>query len=182
MSFTSDKWKENHIPGLNKKEEKDEWKQQKTREFKLSRRIWIPIAAITLLVSIIGIGAYLNSLYTYNNVIPFDSAQVLIYEDKALSFQLHSIQWQTCDPSIQSSEYVIIYAFNNGTVPLTLTFQNENFQYSELASYVSMNWNYTGTPLNPGSSIGLEMWLTVGPIDNPPPSLSFDTTIQGYES
>lgn len=90
-----------------------------------------------------------------------------------------NIDWGNLTPN-STITYNIVVA-NNGTVPVTLTFETENWNPPEISNYITVTWNYDGVPLNPQSSKTIALILTVAENINGISSFSFDIKIIAQE-
>jgi outer membrane biosynthesis protein TonB len=82
-----------------------------------------------------------------------------IYSDQACTNKVPSINWGTLTPGASQSQ--VIYVRNEGNTPATLTVALSNLTPSNLANYITLNWNYANQHLSAGSVQQITLALTV---------------------
>jgi len=82
-----------------------------------------------------------------------------IYWDSACANQVSSIDWGLLDPD--SSKAVTVYVRNEGNSVVTLFKSTQNWNPSAASSYMTLNWNYNGQPVNANAVVQVKLTLSV---------------------
>jgi hypothetical protein len=117
-----------------------------------------------LVLSAIIIGAIALQMFTVR--IPSDfnvtSVGLEVYWDVDRIDYVTVIYWGALSPD--DTVTVNVWLYNNGTLPITVTFQQDNWS-SELASqYLVIGWDYDGIPIVSDEIIPVTLSLHVDPL------------------
>ncbi|MEM1582415.1 MAG: hypothetical protein QXK89_07910 [Candidatus Bathyarchaeia archaeon] len=109
------------------------------------------------------------------------SVNLAVYWDQACTQPVSEINWGTIAPG--GTVPMIIYIKNIGTVPITLSKSESNWNPAGASSYITLTWNYTsGTKIQPNNVLAVTLTLTVSNSVQGVTSFSFTITITGTES
>jgi len=100
-----------------------------------------------------------------------------VYSDSACTQNLTTINWGTIEAG--SSTNQTIYVKNTGTGTLTLSLATSNWIPVEASSYLTIDWNKTGTHLSAGQSTSAILTLTVASNTTGVTTFSNTITIRG---
>jgi hypothetical protein len=106
---------------------------------------------------------------------PAPNALIKIYLDQSCITPFSSIKWGTLTPGSTTS--VVLYARNEGNIPVTLSESASNWNPSALGSYLTLNWDYANQKLAPNATVKLTLNLKVASSISGISSFSFNTTI-----
>jgi hypothetical protein len=81
------------------------------------------------------------------------------YWDAGCTDEVTEIDWGTLEPGFQTE--TAFYVKNQGNTPVTLSLGVEAWSPSEAQTYMSLDWDYDGRPVNPDTAIPVRMTLTV---------------------
>jgi hypothetical protein len=81
------------------------------------------------------------------------------YWDAGCTEEITEIDWGTLEPGSQTD--TTFYINNQGNTPVTLSLGVEAWSPSEAQAYMSVGWNYDGSPVNPATSFPIQITLTV---------------------
>jgi len=81
------------------------------------------------------------------------------YWDAGCTEEVTEIDWGTLEPGSQTD--TTFYVNNQGNMPVTLSLDTEAWSPSEAQTYMSLDWDYDGSPVNPDTAIPVRMTLTV---------------------
>jgi hypothetical protein len=70
-----------------------------------------------------------------------------------------------------------LYIRNEGTTPVTLTKSLANWNPTNLAAYLALNWNYSNQAIVPATNVVVTLSLTVASNTPATNSFGFDTTL-----
>ena len=98
-----------------------------------------------------------------------------IYWDPACTNQTSSVNWGLLDPG--SSKTVGIYVRNEGNSVILLSKTVQNWNPSNVQSYVSLNWNYVNQTLSVNQVLQVSLTLVVSSAVSGITNFSFDVTI-----
>ena len=82
-----------------------------------------------------------------------------IYWDSACTNQVSSIDWGLLEPD--SSKTVTLYVRNEGNSVVALSKSTQNWNPSDASSYMTLNWNYNGQPVNANAVVQARLTLSV---------------------
>ena len=102
---------------------------------------------------------------------------VEVFSDAACTQVLTAIDWGLLEPSQVVSRTV--YLKNVGNTPLTLSMSTSTWAPSSAASYISVNWNAGGKVINPSTTLGANITLSVSSAIGGIDSFSFYIVITG---
>lgn len=102
-----------------------------------------------------------------------------IYKDPALSELLTVIDWGTLTPGEQKG--VTAYIQSTSTFSLLLALTTTNWNPDNAGDFIALDWDYTGTPLNPREVRKVVLTLVVDPTIKDITNFSFDITISASE-
>jgi len=100
-----------------------------------------------------------------------------VYSDSACTQNLTTINWGTIEAG--SSTNQTIYVKNTGTGTLTLSLATSNWNPTTASSYLTIDWNKTGTHLSAGQSTSAILTLTVASNTTGVTTFSNTITIRG---
>jgi hypothetical protein len=86
-----------------------------------------------------------------------------------------SLSWGVISPS--AAKNLTVHVRNEGNIPITLTKAMANLNPSNLATYLTLDWDYGNQPLDPGETLKLTLTLSVSESIANISNFSFDTTI-----
>ena len=139
------------------------------------------VAAILLLVFL---GAFFGAYGLSNTFISIASSGrivtigVEVYEDADLTLALLEIDWGELEPGDIGSKS--FWAYNNGSVPITLSFNTSSWLPTNAEAYLDLTWNYAaGAVIGPSESLKLTFSLYVHPDISGIVDFSFIITIVG---
>ena len=142
-------------------------------------RKWI--AAIICFIMLMGIAV--GILYKYrilNNSGTVKAIGIEVYKDADGTIQLTNIDWGIIEPG-QNMTY-IIYVKNEGNTNVTLSKVESDWTPVEASTYVSLEWDYNGSIINPKSMIPITLTLRVSIDISGIEQFTFNTTIVGTET
>lgn len=142
-----------------------------------NERIFFEIALLPVLCALAS-GTALSLLQTSRTISNTGSIKgigVGIYWDLACTNQTSSINWGLLSPG--SSKTVGIYVRNEGNSVAVLSKTVQNWNPSNVQSYVSLNWNYVNQPLSVNQVLQVNMTLIVSSTASGITNFSFDITI-----
>lgn len=102
---------------------------------------------------------------------------VEIYYDSECTSPVSSIDWEMVEPG-SSSNYTV-YVKNLGETSVKLYLNTQNWDPSDAALYMSLDWNYTGVVLEPLESIPIMLTLTVSAEATGITDFSFEIVVTG---
>lgn len=100
-----------------------------------------------------------------------------VYWDSGCTDPVTSVDWGTVEPG--SAEDVMVYIKNEGSAPVTLALETENWNPPSVSTYMSLTWNYTGGITNVGEVVQVTFSLSVSDTIEGITSFSFDIVIIG---
>lgn len=116
---------------------------------------------------------------TINNEGNVNSIGVGVYRENACINEVSTIDWGYIEPG--SSQNVIIYVRNEGSITMTLNMTTDNWNPSSSSTYITLNWNNEGSHVNAQSVLETILTLSVSSNISEISSFSFDITITGTE-
>ena len=81
------------------------------------------------------------------------------YWDIGCTDKVTEIDWGNIEPGSQTE--TTFYVKNQGNTPVTLSLGVEAWSPSEAQNYMSIDWDYDGSSVNPGASIPVQITLAV---------------------
>jgi len=81
------------------------------------------------------------------------------YWDVSCTDKVTEIDWGTLEPGSQTE--TLFHIKNQGNAPVTLSLGVEDWSPSEAQNYMSVDWDYDGSPVNPGAAIPVRVTLAV---------------------
>jgi len=100
-----------------------------------------------------------------------------VYSESQTNTPLTSVSWGTLQPG--GSQNVTCYIKNEGSSATTLSLETSNWSSTAAETYLVLNWNYTGTPINPDAVEQITLTLTVDGNIQGVETFNFDITIVG---
>lgn len=100
-----------------------------------------------------------------------------LYSDGGCTTKVTSINWGTTEPG--GSYNSMIYVKNLGDVGVRLFLNTQNWDPSEAAQYMQLDWNYTDAVLGPEQSIPIRLTLTVSQNATGINDFSFEIVVTG---
>lgn len=88
---------------------------------------------------------------------------------------ISAVNWGELTPGGFSQ--VVLYLKSTSTAPATLTLSTENWSPATAADYLSLEWDYDGSPLSPGENRGVLLTLRVSESVTGITSFAFDIVI-----
>jgi len=105
------------------------------------------------------------------------SAEIGVYSNYQCTTPLTSLSWGTLEPG--GSQTRDCYIKNEGDTALTLSLETSNWNPTEAASHLTLNWNYNENPVDPDAVVHVTFTLSVSPNIQGITSFSFDINIVG---
>ena len=102
-----------------------------------------------------------------------------VYLDIQCSSPLTSIAWGTLEPG--ANQNVVCYIKNEGNTAMTLSMYASNWSPSSAENYLTLNWNYNSSPIDPDEVVQITFTLTVATDITGITTFGFDVTIVGTE-
>ena len=103
------------------------------------------------------------------------SVTIGVYNEVACVTEVSSIDWG--DIEAGASKEVTVYVKNLGIMSVTLSLSTQNWSPSAAQNYMSVDWDYDGSPLNPDAVVPVQISLTVSEEINDITSFSFEVII-----
>lgn len=139
-------------------------------------RIVLLLALCALASGIFGTAlSLLQTSRTISNVGSVKGIGVGIYWDLTCTNRTSSINWGLLNPG--SNKTVWIYVRNEGNSVVVLSKTVQNWNPSNVQSYVSFNWNYINQTLSVNQVLRLSLTLIVSSTVSGITNFSFDVTI-----
>jgi len=141
----------------------------------------ILVVSLALVLSALAIGALNNvfSLLQTNRTISSDGSVkgigVGIYWDSACTNRVSSINWGVIDPG--SNMTVTIYVRNEGNTVVTLSKATQNWTPTTSASYMTLNWNYSGQAMSVNQVLQVRLTLGISQTISGITNFTFDVII-----
>lgn len=134
---------------------------------------YVAIAGIVL--TAIVVGAILYYSYKINATGSIKAIGIKVYGDLDATKEISSIAWG----EIPAGGYaeVTVYAKNTGNAPVNLTLTTENWQPSTATQYLTLVWNYVGTPITVNEVRAIKLTLKVSATVSGITNFSFDIII-----
>ena len=145
---------------------------------KITKIIVLPIVLTAVLLTLTTLGALSNS----QNVDlsgTIATVNVDIYSDNACTQPCTTVNVGTLNPGSTFTQTV--YVKNNGSIPVTLSMNTNNWNPITASDYLTLSWNRQNQILNPGLSCEATLTLTVGTNTDNLTSFSFSVTITGMQ-
>jgi hypothetical protein len=101
---------------------------------------------------------FLDTTSIVEDVQPPD-VTVGVYEDAECTTEVSSIAWGDLEPG--GSNNVTVYVKNLGDTTVTLSLGTQNWSPSEAQNYLSIDWDYEDTALDPDAVIPVQLILSV---------------------
>jgi len=111
------------------------------------------------------------------------TAEIGVYSNPECTISLTSLPWGTLEPG--GSKNIDCYIKNEGSSAITLSLETSEWYPTspDVTEYLTFDWNYNETPINPDAVVHITFTLTVSPdITADITSFSFDITIVGTSS
>jgi len=102
-----------------------------------------------------------------------------VYSDSQCTTQLTSMTWGTLEPG--ANQNVVCYIKNEGNTAMTLSMYASNWSPASAENYLTLNWNYDSTPIDPDEVVQITFTLTVSPDITGITTFGFDITIVGTD-
>ena len=136
------------------------------------------IAAMAVASAVFTYGLLFGSK-TINNEGNVSSIGVGVYWESACTTAVTTIDWGYLQPG--SAKDVTVYIRNEGTVPMTLSMTNGNWDPAGASEDITLAWNREGSQVNAQSVLQAVLTLTVSSSISDISGFSFDVTITGTE-
>jgi len=139
-----------------------------------------PIAK--LLVVLLVINAFLvaatgsTQLMVFRNTAIIKSIEVGVYQDAGCSYPVEGIDWGIIEPGQDLTK--IVYMRNEGNWEFHLSVYAANWTPPETESYMSLTSDYQGQPIPVGSTIRVELILSLSEDVRDIASFDFDLVIE----
>ena len=104
---------------------------------------------------------------------------VSAYWDSTLRMRVNAISWGYLAAGTQKS--YIIYIFNYGTGPATLSISTSNWNPPNASSYLTLTWSYSGQSLYAGATVPVTLTLTASQNITGIDQFNFDITIEARD-
>lgn len=134
----------------------------------------------TLIALVLLEGAATGSLFRrviLLNVGTIEAIGVGVYWDSDCSTEVTSIDWGVVEPG--ATKKVTVYVRNEGSAPVTLSLETENWNPSDASDYMSLTWNYAGQVIEASMVVQVMLSLAVSDTIEGITSFSFDIVIIG---
>ena len=115
----------------------------------------ILIIAVTVIVLVAG-EAYFTLRMSQSGIIV--AVGIEAYSDAKLTHKATEVSWGLVP--LGSTTERALYIKNNGTMPITLTFQVAEWNPTEAAQFISLSWNCTNTALQSSEVVLLKLCFT----------------------
>ncbi len=102
-----------------------------------------------------------------------------IYWSQQANDRVSSIDWGTLEPG--SNKSVTIYVRNEGKKSVSLSFYTSEWNPSEAADYLSLNWDYEGQSVGVGEVVQVTFTLSIAPSTKGIETFGFNITIIGTQ-
>lgn len=135
------------------------------------------ILILLLFFGVVGVGAVLNYVYRIQSAGTIKAVGIQIKDDNGNV--ITKIDWGILNPASITTRN--IYAVNNGTAPITLILTTENWNPPQAENYITLSWNYPGTPITAGQSYPIILTLTVSEDITGISNFSFDIVVIAQE-
>jgi len=123
----------------------------------MKTRYLIPLLVLLfLLTTTMGV---LHFAFSIPNRARVKGVGVSIWWDYNCTLPVSEIDWGMIEPNQTKTTAIYIKSVSNVNITLTLSTQNWNPQ--EASQFITLTWNYTGTPLTPKSVTPIELYLHV---------------------
>lgn len=106
---------------------------------------------------------------------PATSTSFGVYWDQACTNKTSSITWGTLSPG--ATKQIVLYVQNEGNTPITLYKATTNWNPSNAANFLTLNWDYGNQSLSAGSATKITLTLAISINITTIKDFSFDTTI-----
>jgi hypothetical protein len=117
----------------------------------------VAIASITITTAISILLSKIGNL-SFPSLATIKTIGVEAYWDPNCENKTETIDWGTIWPG--SSKNVTFYIRSVSNFRATLNLNTTNWNPANISDYISLSWNYNGTPLNPGKIIQLTLTLS----------------------
>jgi hypothetical protein len=114
---------------------------------------------------------------TLPNVGTVKAIGVGVYWDTSCSDHVSSIDWGMVEPG--TTKNVSFYTKNEGTTPVTLSLETENWNPANASIYMSLDWDYAGQEIDVDEVIQVTLSLSVSDSIGGITDFSFDIIIIG---
>lgn len=134
----------------------------------------------TLITLILLDGAVTGVLFgslTLPNVGKVKAIGVGVYWNSGCTDTVTSIDWGSVEPG--AIENVTVYVRNEGSAPMTLSAETENWSPSTASSYMSLSWDYGGQIVDVDEAVQVTLTLSVSDTIEGITNFSFDIVING---
>ncbi len=119
---------------------------------------------------------FLDTMSIVESVEP-PEVTVELYYDSECTNPVSSIDWEMIEPGTSSN--FTIYVKNLCETSVVLSLNTQNWDPSEAALYMFLDWNYTGAVLEPGDSIPIMLTLSVSEEATGINDFSFEIVVTG---
>ncbi|UCC33330.1 MAG: hypothetical protein JSW53_06080 [Candidatus Bathyarchaeota archaeon] len=100
-----------------------------------------------------------------------------VYWDSGCNSIVGSVDWGVVEPG--ATKNVVVYIKNEGTDPVTLSLDTENWNPSAASSHISLTWEYGGEVVAVGGVVEARLSLAISDTIEGITSFSFDIVIAG---
>ena len=145
---------------------------------KITKMIMLPIVLTAVLLTLTTIGALSDSQNVdLNGTIA--TVNVDLYSDASCTQPCTTINVGTLNPGSTFTQTV--YVKNNGSIPVTLSMNANNWNPTTASNYLTLSWNRQNQILNAGTSCEATLTLTVAINADSLTSFGFSATITGTQ-
>jgi hypothetical protein len=117
---------------------------------------------------------------TITNVSAVDTSKVGVYWNSDCSDGVSLIEWGTLTPN--SVKNIAVYIQNEVDELQFLSMRQINWNPSKASDYITLEWNYTGKPIDPGEVFQILLTLSVSRYIEGISNFSFDILITGSQN
>ena len=117
-----------------------------------------------------------TNMYSYGSIQTI-TAGVKVYKDVSCTTILSQVPWGSIAPGQFNTN--IIYIKNEGSTPLMLSLDTENWNPTNAPSYMTLSWDYNGQTIAPGQVVQSILTLSVSPNISGISSFNFEIIISG---
>jgi hypothetical protein len=133
------------------------------------------VAAAGIILTAIVVGAILYYSYKINATGRIKAIGIKVYADLDCTKEVSSVYWG----EVPSGGYAetTVYIKNTGNAPVNLSLTTENWQPSTASQYLTLVWDYAGTPLTANEVRRVKLTLKVSATVTGITDFSFDIII-----
>ncbi len=141
------------------------------------KKLWVIAVSIILIACLGGATVYAAQVYNYKigSTGTISTVGCSVYSNQAGTNILTSIAWGALSPGQVAPQ--MLYIKNTGNTPVTLVLSTSNYAPANAEQYLTLTWNYTGTPIASGQIIPVQTSLSVSSSISGITNFSFDIFI-----